>query len=44
EVEIVKRGKSSFFRKVGRHIMDESMKVDNLCTLHQIIEDVLKET
>ena len=24
--------------------MDESMKVDNLCTLHQIIEDVLRET
>jgi len=43
-VEIVKRGKSSLFRKVGRHIMDESMKVDNLRTLHQIIEDVLRET
>ena len=24
--------------------MDESMKVDNLRTLHQIIEDVLRET
>jgi hypothetical protein len=24
--------------------MDESMKVDNSCTLHQIIEDVLRET
>ncbi|RIA79205.1 hypothetical protein C1645_841268 [Glomus cerebriforme] len=24
--------------------MEESMKVDNLCTLHQIIEDVLRET
>ena len=44
EVEIIKRGKSSLFRKVGRHIMDESMKVDNLRTLHQIIEDVLRET
>ncbi|CAI2201320.1 1139_t:CDS:1, partial [Funneliformis geosporum] len=43
-VEIVKRGKSSLFRKVGRHIMDESMKVDNSRTLHQIIEDVLRET
>src|SRR5947207_1119030 len=43
-VEIVKRGKSSLFCKVGRHIMDESMKVDNLRTLHQIIEDVLRET
>ncbi|CAI2202076.1 9728_t:CDS:1, partial [Funneliformis geosporum] len=42
--EIVKRGKSSLFRKVGRHIMDESMKVDNSRTLHQIIEDVLRET
>ncbi|PKY60510.1 hypothetical protein RhiirA4_431186 [Rhizophagus irregularis] len=43
-VEIVKQGKSSLFRKVGRHIMNESMKVDNLRTLHQIIEDVLRET
>ncbi|GBB91215.1 hypothetical protein RclHR1_01840012 [Rhizophagus clarus] len=43
-VEIVKRGQSSLFRKVGRRIMDESMKVDNLCNLHQIIEDVLEET
>ncbi|RIA81377.1 hypothetical protein C1645_837120, partial [Glomus cerebriforme] len=44
KIEIVKRGKSSLFRKVGRHIMDESMKVNNLRTLHQIIEDVLRET
>src|SRR5581483_10303851 len=29
---------------VGRRIMDKFMKVDNLCTLHQIIEDVLRET
>src|SRR2546429_7644717 len=43
-VEIVKREKSSLFCKVRRHIMDESMKVNNLCTLHQIIEDVLRET
>ncbi|CAI2193919.1 17029_t:CDS:1, partial [Funneliformis geosporum] len=43
-VEIVKQRKSSLFRKVGRHIMNESMKVDNSRTLHQIIEDVLKET
>ena len=43
-VEIVKRGKSSLFCKVGRHIMNESMKVNNLRTLHQIIEDVLRET
>ncbi|RGB26325.1 DNA polymerase family B-domain-containing protein [Rhizophagus diaphanus] len=43
-VEIVKREQSSLFRKVGRCIMDKSMKVDNLCTLHQIIEDVLEET
>src|SRR4051794_32188836 len=43
-VEIVKRGKSSLFRKVGRHIMNEFMKVNNLRTLHQIIEDILRET
>jgi DNA polymerase elongation subunit (family B) len=43
-VEIVKRGQSSLFHKVGRCIMDESIKVDNSHILHQIIEDVLKET
>ncbi|CAI2201130.1 17089_t:CDS:2, partial [Funneliformis geosporum] len=37
-------GKSSLFCKAGRHIMDESMKVDNSRTLHQIIKDVLRET
>ncbi|CAI2195726.1 5086_t:CDS:2, partial [Funneliformis geosporum] len=37
-------GKSSLFRKVGRYIMDESMKVDNSHTLHQIIKDILRET
>ncbi|CAI2195847.1 1284_t:CDS:10, partial [Funneliformis geosporum] len=35
---------SSLFCKVERCIMDEFMKVNNLRTLHQIIEDVLMET
>jgi hypothetical protein len=43
-VEIVKREQSSLFRKVRRRIIDESMKVENLRTLHQIVEDILKET
>jgi DNA polymerase elongation subunit (family B) len=43
-VETVKRGKSNLFRKIGKCIMDESMRVDNTRTLHQIVEDVLKET
>ena len=28
---------SSLFCKVGRRIVNESMKVDNSCTLHQIV-------
>ena len=43
-VEIIKRGKSSLFRKTGKRIMKESMRVDNTRTLHQIVEDMLKET
>ncbi|CAI2199825.1 5306_t:CDS:1, partial [Funneliformis geosporum] len=42
-VEIVKRGQSKHFREVGKKVMDESMKVNNSRTLHQIVEDVLKE-
>src|SRR6266540_5342168 len=43
-VEIIKREKSNLFRKIGKCIMDEFMRVNNTCTLHQIVEDVLKET
>ncbi|RGB34233.1 hypothetical protein C1646_760771 [Rhizophagus diaphanus] len=43
-VEIVKQGKSNLFCKIGKRIIDESMRVDNTRTLHQIVKDVLKET
>src|ERR1051325_6876225 len=42
EVEIVKRGHSTLFRKIGKHIMDESMRLKNSHTMHQIIKDVLR--
>ncbi|CAG8597718.1 9267_t:CDS:2 [Paraglomus brasilianum] len=41
-VDIVKRGQSEFIRKVGRNIMEESMKINNNRTMQQIVEDVLK--
>jgi DNA polymerase elongation subunit (family B) len=44
EVEIVKRGQSKHFREVGKKVMEESMRLDNTCTLHRIVEDMLKET
>ncbi|GBB95616.1 hypothetical protein RclHR1_25780002 [Rhizophagus clarus] len=39
-------GQSKYFREVGKKVMDESMRLDNdnTRTLHQIVEDVLKET
>jgi len=40
----VKRGQSTLFRKIGKRIMNESLKVNNIRTLHQIIEDVLRES
>ncbi|GBB87219.1 hypothetical protein RclHR1_13660003 [Rhizophagus clarus] len=45
-VEIVKQGQSKYFREVGKKVMDESMRLDNdnTRTLHQIVDDVLKET
>ncbi|CAG8740229.1 6104_t:CDS:2, partial [Funneliformis mosseae] len=45
-VEIVKQWQSKHFREVGKKVMDESMRLDNdnTCTLHQIVEDMLKET
>src|ERR1051325_4794065 len=41
-VEIVKRGHSTLFRKIGKHIMDKSMRLENSRTMHQIIKDVLR--
>ncbi|RIB09495.1 hypothetical protein C2G38_2208747 [Gigaspora rosea] len=43
-VDTEKRGQSNLFRRTGKRIMDESMKVNNTCTLHKIVEDDLKET
>jgi DNA polymerase elongation subunit (family B) len=43
-VEVVKRGQSKHFHEVGKKVMEESMRLDNTRTLHQIVEDVLKET
>ena len=43
-VEIVKRGQSKHFRKVGKKVMEESMRLDNTRTLRRIVKDVLKET
>src|SRR3954471_19380150 len=37
-VEIVKRGQSKHFRKVDKKVMEESMRLDNTRTLHQIVE------
>ncbi|CAI2190113.1 17389_t:CDS:2, partial [Funneliformis geosporum] len=42
-VEIVKRRQSKHFREVCKKVMNESMKVDNSRTLHQIVKDMLKE-
>src|SRR2546429_4731757 len=36
-VETVKRGQSSLFRKTGKRIMEESTRVNNTRTLHQIV-------
>src|ERR1051326_5956756 len=43
-VEIVKRGQSKHFRKVGKKVIEESMRLDNTRTLRLIVKDVLKET
>ncbi|CAG8666783.1 791_t:CDS:2, partial [Paraglomus occultum] len=43
-IDIVKRGKSKLFRKIGKEIMRESMEIDNNRTLYQIVEEVLKNT
>ncbi|PKK59165.1 DNA/RNA polymerase [Rhizophagus irregularis] len=43
-VETVKRGQSGIFRRIGKRIMEESTRVNNTRTLHQVVEDVLKET
>ncbi|CAB4480535.1 unnamed protein product [Rhizophagus irregularis] len=43
-IETVKWGQSGIFRKIGKCIMEESTRVNNTRTLHQVVEDVLKET
>lgn len=43
-IDIVKRGQSKLFRKIGKEIMRESMEIDNNRTLYQIVEEVLKNT
>src|SRR6266480_23516 len=43
-IETVKRDQSGIFRKIGKRIMEESTRVNNTHTLHQVVEDVLKET
>ncbi|PKB95482.1 DNA/RNA polymerase, partial [Rhizophagus irregularis] len=43
-IETVKWGQSGIFRKIGKRIMEESTRVNNTRTLHQVVEDVLKET
>uniref|UniRef100_U9T674 DNA-directed DNA polymerase n=1 Tax=Rhizophagus irregularis (strain DAOM 181602 / DAOM 197198 / MUCL 43194) TaxID=747089 RepID=U9T674_RHIID len=43
-VEVVKWGQSKHFRGMGKKVMEESMRLDNTRTLHQIVENVLKET
>ena len=43
EIDIVKQGKSQLFRTIGDQIMWGAMDINNTCSLHKIIEDVLKE-
>src|SRR4051812_15714453 len=42
-VEIVKREQFKHFREVSKKVIGESMRLNNTRTLHQIVEDVLKE-
>ncbi|CAI2179609.1 3372_t:CDS:1 [Funneliformis geosporum] len=44
KVEIIKQEQSKYFCEVGKNVIEESMRLNNTCTLHQIVEDVLKET
>jgi hypothetical protein len=37
-------GQSKHFREVGKKGMEESIRLNNTRTLHQIVEDMLKET
>src|SRR3954454_273919 len=43
-VEVVKREQSKHFCDVSKKVMKETMRLNNTRTLHQIVEDVLKET
>ncbi len=42
-VEIIKQGQSKHFHEVSKKVIEESMRLDNTCILHQIVKDVLKE-
>ncbi|CAG8580346.1 31433_t:CDS:1, partial [Racocetra persica] len=41
--ETIKWGQSSLFRKIGKRIIEESTRVNNTRTLHQIVKGVLAE-
>ncbi len=42
-IDIVKQGNSELFRFIGRKIMQEAMNIDNTRTIHEIVEDTLRE-
>src|SRR6185369_13858669 len=42
-IDTVKQGKSQLFRTIGDRIMRGAMDINNVCSLHQIVEEVLKE-
>src|SRR2546421_7025876 len=41
-VKVVKRGQSKHFCEVGKKVIEESIRLENTCTLHQIVKDMLK--
>src|SRR6266542_3986700 len=43
-VEIVKQGQFKYFRKMDKVIMKKSIRLDNIHTMHQIVENELQET
>ncbi len=44
EIKTIKRGQFNLFRKIEKRIIKESMKINNIYTLHQIVKDIIKET
>ncbi|RHZ74789.1 hypothetical protein Glove_219g177 [Diversispora epigaea] len=42
-IDTVKQGKSQLFKSIGNRIMWRAMDIDNTHSLHEIVEDVLKE-